>query len=57
MQIYWDVQQLRLFKNWPEKLVIEITSAVVPVDDRTFEPMIPDHALQLFGGKIRGRGW
>jgi hypothetical protein len=57
MEINGDVQQLSSFKNGPERLVIEIASAVVPIDDRAFEAVIPDHVLQLFGGTFRGCGW
>ena len=57
MEVNGEVQQLSLFKNRPEKLVIEITSAVVPIDDRASEAVVSDHALQLFGGKIRSCGW
>jgi hypothetical protein len=29
----------------------------MPIDDRSFEAMVPDHAIEFFGGTIRGCGW
>jgi hypothetical protein len=56
MEIDGNFQLFSSRKNWPEEPVIEVTSPIVPVDDRSFEAMVPDHAFQFFCSVIRSCG-
>jgi hypothetical protein len=50
-------QRFCALEDWPEKFVVEITSTIVTVDQRSFEAMVADHPLQLFGRLVRRHGW
>src|SRR5271170_236370 len=54
MEIDRHVQQFSTLKDWPEELVVEVTSPIVAIDDRSLETMSSDHALQLLGSLVRG---
>src|SRR5271170_367114 len=52
MEIDRHVKHFSTLKDWPEELVVEVTSPIVAIDDRSLEAMFSDHPLQLFGGPV-----
>src|ERR1700722_732723 len=52
MEIDGNIESLGAFQNGPVELIIEISSAIVTIDDETFEPLVADTALQFRNGLV-----
>ena len=49
MEIDRDIERFGALQDRPEELVVQIAAARVPIDERAFEALLPNPALQFFG--------
>ena len=57
MKIDRHIERFGTLQDRPVELIVQIASSIVAVDDRTFEALLADTALQLFNGLLRRSRW
>src|SRR5215472_4608578 len=55
MQIDRDIQRFGALQDRPEELIVQIAATRVPIDERAFEALLPDPAIQFIGRLLVSR--